>query len=123
MRYKLSIKRGKPNHEALLNELREVNKACEVLKTMKDSDNESDKLFYNDLRPWLLKLADMTGEAVALFEGKNPPAIDYENNTKYQFDILGGMGAHISLKVKKAEPSAQCLPEFIKWLREQETIK
>ena len=123
MRYKLSIKRGKPNHEALLNELREVNKACEVLKTMKDSNNESDKLFYNDLRPWLLKLADMTGEAVALFEGKNPPAIDYENNPEYQFDILGGMGAHISLKVKKAEPSAQCLPEFIKWLREQETIK
>lgn len=122
MRYKLSIKRGKPNHEALLNKLKEVNAACGTLKQMKVSDNASDTLFYNDISPWLLKLDAMTAEAIALFEGKNPPVVDYENNTDFQFNILGGMGKHISLKVKKAEPSAECLPEFIKWLREQDTI-
>lgn len=123
MRYKLSIERGKPNHEALLNKLKDVNMACNELKQMKYSDNTSDILFYNDISPWLLKLETMTREAIDLFEGKNPPIIDYENNPDFQFNILGGMGKHISLKVKKAEPSAQCLPEFIKWLREQETIK
>jgi len=121
-RYKLSIRRGKPSHEALLRELREVNAACVELKKMKDSDNESDRLFYGDVRPWLLKLEAMTGEAIALFEGKNPPVIDYENNPDYQFETLGGMGAHISLRVRTAEPSAECMPEMIKWLREQEVI-
>jgi hypothetical protein len=89
---------------------------------MKDSDDESDRLFYNDVRPWLLKLEAMTGEAIALFEGKNPPVVDYENNPDFQFEILNGMGEHISLKVMTAEPSNECLPEMIKWLREQEVI-
>lgn len=121
-RYKLSIKRGKPTHEALLEELREIHAACGELKKMKDSNDESDRLFYNDVRPWLLKLEAMTGEAIALFEGKNPPVVDYANNPDFQFEILNGMGEHISLKVMTAEPSNECLPEMIKWLREQEVI-
>ena len=121
-RYKLSIKRGKPTHEALLEELCAIHAACGELKKMKDSDDESDRLFYNDVRPWLLKLEAMTGEAIALFEGKNPPVVDYENNPDFQFEILNGMGEHISLKVMTAEPSNECLPEMIKWLREQEVI-
>lgn len=121
-RYKLSIRRGKPSHTALLRELREVHAACVELKTMKDSAVESDRLFYGDVRPWLLKLEAMTGEAIALFEGKNPPAVDYQNNPDFQFETLGGMGAHISLKVRTAEPSAECLPELIEWLRQQDEI-
>ena len=121
-RYKLSIKRGKPTHEALLEELCAIHAACGELKKMKDSDDESDRLFYNDVRPWLLKLEAMTGEAIALFEGKNPPVVDYENYPDFQFEILNGMGEHISLKVMTAEPSNECLPEMIKWLREQEVI-
>lgn len=121
-RYKLSIRRGKPDHQALLEELRAIHAACVELKKMKDSTDESDRLIYNDVRPWLLKLEAMTGEAIALFEGKNPPAVDYQNNPDFQFEILNGMGNHISLKVMTAEPSAECLPEMIKWLREQEEI-
>ena len=121
-RYKLSIRRGKPSHEALLRELREVHTACLELKKMKDSANESDRLFYGDVRPWLLKLEAMTGEAIALFEGKNPLTVDYKNNPDFQFEILNGMGNHISLKVMTAEPSNECLPEIIEWLREQDGI-
>lgn len=121
-RYKLSIKRGKPSHEALLEELRAIHAACVELKKMEDSADESDRLFYGDVRPWLLKLEAMTGEAIALFEGKTPPTVDYENNPDFQFEILNGMGNHISLKVMTAEPSAECLPEMIKWLREQDEI-
>jgi hyaluronoglucosaminidase len=38
-RYKLSIKRGKPDHQALLKELREIHAACVELKKMKDSND------------------------------------------------------------------------------------
>ena len=121
-RYKLSIKRGKPDHQALLEELCAINEACIELKKMKDSTDESDRLFYGDIRPWLLKLEAMTAEAIALFEGKTPPTVDYVNNPDFQFEILNGMGNHISLKVMTAEPSAECLPEMLKWLHEQEII-
>lgn len=121
-RYKLSITRGNPSHAALLEELREVHAACVKLKGLENSDYNSNRLIYNDIRPWLLKLEAMTGEAIALFEGKNPPVVDYDNNPDFQFEILSGMGEHISLKVVTAEPSAETLPELIKWLREQDEI-
>ena len=65
----------------------------------------------------------MTAEAIALFEGQNPPAGNYDDNPAYQFEILGGMGEHISLSVRNAEPSNICLPALLKWLHEQDTIK
>ncbi|MBQ9585465.1 MAG: beta-N-acetylglucosaminidase domain-containing protein [Muribaculaceae bacterium] len=122
-RYHVSIERGNPSHKSLLNEMREVNNACKVIKEMEHSCNESDRLFYNDIRPWLLKLEAMTAEAIALFEGQNPPAGNYDDNPAYQFEILGGMGEHISLSVRNAEPSNICLPALLKWLHEQDTIK
>ena len=86
---------------------------------MKDSPNESDRLFYNDLRPWLLKLKAMSEEAMGLLEGKNPERIDYKENPDFRFEILGGMGEHISFAIRTAEPSAEVLEPFIYWLREQ----
>jgi len=122
-RYHVSIERKHPSHTALLNELCEVNSACQVIKDMKYSSIESDRLFYNDVRPWILKLEAMTSEAIDLFEGKNPPRGDYVNNPDYQFESLGGMGTHISLRTRIAEPSNECLPLLLKWLHEQDTIK
>ena len=90
---------------------------------MKDSFSESDRLFYADVRPWLLKLDAMTAEGIALFEGKNPPVGNYDNNPDYQFESLGGMGEYISLRVRTAEPSNVCLLPFLKWLHEQDSIK
>ena len=122
-RYHVSIQRNSPNHNTLLNELRDVNDACQVIKGMETSDIESDRLLYNDVRPWLLKLEAMTSEAISIFEGKNPPAGNYNENPLYQFESLGGMGEHISLRVRTAEPSNVCLPALLKWLHEQDTIK
>lgn len=121
--YKASVKRGSPSPNALLGELREVNEACQVIKEMKESHNESDRLFYNDISPWLLKLEAMTAEAIALLENKSPKAGDYTSNTLYQFETLGGMGEQISLSIRTAEPANICLPEFLKWLHEQDTTK
>lgn len=122
-RYHVSIERKNPSHKALLGELRQVNRACKVIEEMEHSASESDRLFYADVRPWLLKLDDMTAEAIALFEGKNPTAGNYSDNPRYQFESLGGMGAHISLRTRTAEPSNECLPALLKWLHEQDTIK
>jgi len=116
--YKASVKRGSPSPNALVQELRDVNSACQVIKAMKTSTSESDRLFYNDLSPWLLKLEAMTSEAIGLLEGKNPPAGNYSENPDYQFETLGGMGEHISITVRTAEPSNMCLPALLKWLRE-----
>ncbi|MBE6181588.1 MAG: hyaluronoglucosaminidase [Rikenellaceae bacterium] len=117
--YQRSLRRKKPNHKELLAELHNVHATCAELKKIKESKSESDRLLYEDLRPWLLKLEAMTGEAIALFEGKNPPAVDYVNNPDFQFVILKGMGESISLKTVTAEPSEESLAKLIKWLREQ----
>ena len=121
--YKASVKRGSPNPNALLGELRQVNEACQVIKDMKDSHSESDRLFYTDIRPWLLKLEAMTAEAIALLENKSPQAGDYTSNPLYQFETLGGMGEHISLSIRTAEPANTCLPELLRWLHEQDITK
>ena len=114
--YQRSIKRGNPNHKSLLNELREVNDACQVIKEMKNSYSESDRLLYNDVRPWLLKLEAMTSEAISHFEGNPKPTADYDNNSDFQFETLDGMGEQISLKVRTAEPSNKCLmPLLMEW--------
>ena len=116
------MKRGNPNPYSLINELREVHDACQVIKEMAHSVNESDRLFYNDVRPWLLKLEAMTAETIARLEGNDVPAVDYNSNPDYQFEILGGMGEHISLKVLTAEPSSKRLMPCIEWLRNSSSI-
>ena len=120
--YLASVKRGSPRPNSLLAELREVHEACLVIKTMKNSPNESDRLLYNDVRPWLLKLEAMTVEAIALLEGKQQPITD-NNNPDFQFETLGGMGEEISLRVLTAEPSNERLMPFLEWLRNQSSIK
>ena len=116
--YKSLKKDGVGNFKSLLAELHDVNNACQVIKDMKNSSNVSDRLFYNDVRPWLLKLEAMTAEAIAIFEGKTPPACNYDENPDFQFETLGGMGEEISLKVLTAEPSNEHLmPLLIECLR------
>lgn len=115
-RYKQSVKRGKPAPGALLEELDAVNKACVSLLALEKSESESDRLFYEDLRPWLLKLKAMSAEAAALLKGENPAPVEYKS-AEFKFEILGGMGEHISLAERYAEPSNEVLMPFIEWLR------
>ena len=116
--YYKSVKSGRANSRSLLNELREVSKACHEIKEMKNSNVESNRLLYNDVRPWLLKLEAMTSEAIAALEGNAQPLVDYDTNPDFQFETLGGMGEDIKLRVLTAEPSSKCLmPFLIEYLR------
>lgn len=117
--YKESVKEGQPRPGTLISKLSAVNKACHELSSMRDSKKESDRLFYADVRPWLLKLEAMTEEAVALLNGETPCPTEYEDNVEFQFSGLSGMGEHISLTTLTAEPSAEILRPFIDWLRTQ----
>ena len=119
-RYKQSVEKGKPAPGSLIAELKKVNASCSrIEKNLVLSSKLSDALFYRDISPWLLKVKAMTEEAIGLLEGKNPAPVDYENDPRFRFEILGGMGEHIKMAERTAEPSAKCLLPFIYWLREQ----
>ena len=119
-RYKQSVEKGKPAPGSLIAELKRVNASCSrIEKNLVLSSKLSDALFYRDISPWLLKVEAMTEEAIGLLEGKNPAPVDYENDPRFRFEILGGMGEHIKMAERTAEPSAKCLLPFIYWLRDQ----
>ena len=115
--YKISLKQGKPAPEAVLKDLREVLDACAVMEGMASSPCGSDVLFYEDLRPWLLKLKAMATEAIRLLEGGNPSEGDMFDDPSYRFDVLRGMGTDIKLAKLKAAPANTVLMPFIDYLR------
>lgn len=102
---------------------------------MKESENESDTLFYADLRPFVLKLQVMAETANVMVDAltaENLQGIDaiefakcwstiegIDMNEDHRFDILRGMGNEITLQVKTAEPAAQALRPFLNWLLEE----
>jgi len=115
--FKSSVEKGQPRPGDLIARLSKVVEACAEIETMRDSDNLSDRLFYNDVRPWVLKLKAMAADAVALLKGEAPELTDYENNPDFQFEVLNGMGEDIALSTRTAEPAAKVLMPFIEWLR------
>ena len=118
--YKQSVEAGAPQPEALRTELAEVLAACRTLDGMAVSSSESDRLFHEDIRPWLSKLETMLEFALDLLDGK--PVRDFpdlETDKAFQFAVLNGMGENISLDVRTAEPAARVLRPFIDWLAER----
>jgi len=118
--YRRSVEEGRPRSGALIGELRRVVQACENLEGLRFSARQDNVLFYEDLRPWLLKLKAMATETIERLEGKKPAAIDLDGNPDFQFPILTGLGDDIQLSVKTAEPSAEVLQPLLLWLRELE---
>lgn len=118
--------------QALKTELAKIGKACIAIGKMKDSKNESDTLFYADLRPFVLKLQVMVQNAEIMLDAltaadlQKVNAIEFakswsaiegiDKNDNHRFDILRGMGNEITLQVKTAEPAAQALRPFLDWM-------
>ncbi len=112
--YKQSVADGKPRPGSVKSRLGQALKACETLEALQTEY----PLFYNDIKPWLLKFKAMATETISLLDGNAPSDIDFENNPDFQLEILNGMGEDISLSKVTAEPAAEVLMPFIKWLRE-----
>ena len=121
--------------DALKAELSRIGNACKAVGKMKESENESDTLFYADLRPFVLKLQVMAETANVMVDAltaENLQGIDaiefakcwsaiegIDKNEDHRFDILRGMGNEITLQVQTAEPAAQALRPFLNWLLEE----
>jgi len=115
--YKEAAERGNASPWGLVNTFKRVHDDCQTLAKLANSSRQSDRLLYEDLRPWVQKLDAMALEASSLLKGEAAGNTDFEQDARFQFPILVGMGDGISLSMKTAEPSAEVLRPFIDWLR------
>ena len=129
-RFKTALGKGNAPTEEMLSEVQGILEACANLHTLETSERESDKLFYNDVKPWLLKLEAMAQEILKLSElvvSTNDDA-KWENSVKEQnyvnnlatdnrfaYDILTGMGSSIRLSTQYPEPAAEAMTPFLEW--------
>lgn len=118
--YKKGFEKGNPRGESLVAQMEEVLASCRKLEKMATSSNQSDRLLYEDMRPWLAKLATLAQTTIDLLEGKDVSYVDLENDVKFQFEVLRGMGKGIVMQVRSAEPCAEVLRPFIDWLKQQQ---
>ena len=129
-RVQAALNKGNPPTEEMLTEVHGILEACADLHTLETSERESDKLFYNDVRPWLLKLEAMVQEIMKLSELVVSPNDDakwescvkeknYVNSLatddRFAYNILTGMGSSIRLSTKYPEPAAEAMTPFVEW--------
>lgn len=115
--YKKSINKGNPRPGNLIGRMEKLVECCSVLEGMQASSKQSDRLFFEDMRPWLLKLKAMAEETLNLLEGRPSSGVDFDTDPAFKFEILNGMGEDIRLEVITAEPAAEVLLPFIESLR------
>lgn len=122
--YRKSFAEGNPRPEPVIEEMEELLAACRDLATLKDSELESDRLLYADMRPWLNKLTAMAQLTIDMLRNEVPETFpDFENDPAFQFEVLNGMGEDIELSIRTAEPAAQSLLPFINWLKDEYYIE
>ena len=129
-RFKAALEGGKAPTEEMMAEIRGILDACANLHTLETSERESDRLFYDDVRPWLLKLEAMAREIVRLSELVVTPDDDakWENfveeknyvdglpaDERFAYNILTGMGSSIRLSTRYPEPAAEAMMPFVEW--------
>ena len=129
-RFKTALGKGNPPTEGMQAEVQAILNACADLHTLETSERESDRLFYNDVRPWLLKLEAMAQEIVKLSElvvSSNDDdkwenfvkELNYVNalgtDNRFAYDILTGMGSSIRLSTRYAEPAQETMMPFVEW--------
>lgn len=134
--YKTQISGGNYSDTALKERLKKIVAACMELEAWKDSENESDRLLYNDLKPWLLKLKQMAASSVAFQELLNmeeneqgekwekyaPHATlinKIDTDANYTVAALEGMGSGISVSYNQAMTASSGLEPFVKFMKER----
>lgn len=127
--YEAGLKNNRPNSEVLAGRMQNIVNAVSVIQEMENSENESDRLFYNDLKPWLLRLnemAQLTLHLLAAAEGETEedkwnnyaptPAgiasLDVDSRFKAP-QLAGSVGANLSISSTNVHPSHQTLMPFI----------
>lgn len=110
----------------------EIADNCAELLKLKDSEVEGEKLLYNDLSPWLLKLQAMSTAAKGMLENAADGGKGDERWTNYLAQLatvnglsteeaykayaLEGMGNSISVSERPSQPSQLYLEPFVKYM-------
>ena len=128
----------KKRTEALKKELRAVVALADSIAQLGQSDKVSDQLLWLEMQPFTEKVADMCRYALPLVDAvSNNQTVNQtsnvqlalskmqslDNNPKYEFNVLNGMGEDIKLSKKDANPSAKVLRPFVDWLVERASVK
>lgn len=123
-------------YQSLVNRLEKIEKACNTFIAFKDSEKATDRLFYKDIEPWLLKLHDMAANALTMcrlasnikegdpveiwedFLQANNNINDLNTAEKYIAYALEGMGSGISVSSHNTRVSYLYFTPFMSWLQE-----
>lgn len=130
--FKSTLNSGKPNATNLLSRLDEIQAALDVMAGLENSETESDRLLYGDLKPWLLKLQAMTTTTRALLNATTAegdakweqyvqafPQVDsLSTNDDFYVDALEGMGNGTSVGHYLTKPAQLYWSPFLTYLKE-----
>lgn len=133
--YKTTLNGGTPGSDDILARFTEALNACRSLIEMKDSPDESQRLFYEDAAPWLNKVRIMLENVNALLG-----VADKSDDTSEKWDsyvarisdidrladseeilvpqLYGGLGSGNSIGYIPAEPANQALLPFVTYMKE-----
>ncbi len=131
--YKTSVERGQETDPAALKaKMDEIIKASETVAGMENSDVESDRLFFNDVQPWLNLVHDMATTVNQFLEAKNEEDLTNEWNayleaqknadafatdSRYSVSSLESMGTNPSANTYQVNASANTLKPFVsEWM-------
>lgn len=132
-RYKTSIERGQEADAASLKaKMDEIIAACETVAGMETSEVESDRLFFNDLRPWLNLVHDMATTVNDFLEAKDvdnltdkwtaylaaqKKANAFATDSRYTVETLESMGTNPKVGRYQVNASAVTLKPFVtEWM-------
>ena len=128
-----NYKNGTASAADLKAEMDKIVAAATSLDEMKNSDNESYRLFHEDMKPWLLKVKEMASIASGLLEVSEitdkaeawekystllPRIAALDAADEFHCDILTGLGASISTGKRLVRPANETLRPFIDYLKE-----
>lgn len=135
--YKSSLNSGRPNSTEILARFGAALEACNSLIEMKTSDDESQRLFYEDAAPWLhkvkLMLESLTtsiraagmsdDDKAAKWEQYFPSIASADNISADNADVMipqlsGGLGSGNSIGSRISEPANQALLPFVSYMME-----
>ena len=123
-------------YQSLMQRLAEIEKACDTFIAFKNSEKQTDRLFYKDIEPWVLKLHDMAvnaqtmcrlaatakdGNAEEIWEDyvqANKNINELWSAEKYTAYALEGMGSGISVSWHNVNVSRLYFTPFMPWLQE-----
>ena len=132
--YKNTLKGGRPNSTDLKAKMVDIITAAKVIREMETSENESDRLFFTDLKPWLNRLDDMAQQVIALLdaaEAETPqsaweayatiPSLYALLDTDSRYEaprLAGSVGANLSIGATKVHPAHRVLYPFMSYMLE-----